>query len=59
MAESITIVIEQGKATVQTRGFQGKSCVDATAELQKAMGRTTNDTKTPEFEERAARQVGQ
>lgn len=55
----ITVTIEGGKALVETKGFQGKACQDATAELEKAMGITVQDVKTPEFHQREVRTVGQ
>lgn len=58
MAKEITVTIQGGKAEVATRGFQGKACMDATAELEKAMGATTSDTKTPEFEVKEVQQAG-
>lgn len=54
----IHVTIENGSATVATRGFVGKACLDATAELEKAMGKTTTDQKTPEFHQKEVRQVG-
>lgn len=58
MARQITVTIENGAATVETKGYQGKACVNATAELEKAMGATTADRKTPEYEGRTQHQVG-
>lgn len=48
--KEIVVTIQDGKATVATKGFQGKACQDATAELEKAMGLKTSDTKTPEYD---------
>jgi hypothetical protein len=56
--KEIHVTIENGSATVETRGFAGKACMDATAELEKAMGKTTNDRKTPEWNVKEVRQVG-
>ena len=54
----ITIKITGGMATVETSGFKGKACMDATAQLEAAMGKRTSDTKTPEFHEADVRVVG-
>ena len=58
MAKTITVDIANGQATVETRGFQGKACLDATAELEKAMGLKTSDRKTPEFDVKEVRTIG-
>lgn len=58
MAQTITITIEDGKSTIETRGFSGKACMDATAELEKAMGAKTSDRKTPEFDVKEVRTIG-
>lgn len=55
----IKVIIENGTAKVETTGFVGKACQDATAELEKAMGLTTSDTKTPEWELEQVRSIGQ
>ena len=54
----IVVTIEDGKAKVETKGFEGKACLDATADLERAMGITTQDDKTPEFHQKTVRQVG-
>lgn len=55
MTQSITVEITpEGAVTVQTQGFAGASCKQATAALEKALGTVTNDTKTPEFHQGAA-----
>lgn len=59
MAKTIEVVIEGGKATVTTRGFEGKACLDATAELEKAMGMKVSEVKTPEYHVRTVQQQGQ
>lgn len=58
MSKTITVNIENGKAVVETKGFKGKACQDATKELETAMGATTSDTKTPEWHQKEVRQVG-
>lgn len=47
--QTITIDIKDGKSVIETKGFTGKACVDATAELERAMGVATEERKTPEF----------
>ena len=59
MAKVITIDIKGGSTTVATRGFTGKACQDATAELEKALGFKTSDAKTPEFDVKSAQVTGQ
>ena len=58
MAKTITVTITDGKAKIETRGFAGKACMDATAELEKAMGAKTSDSKTPEFDVKEVRTIG-
>lgn len=58
MGQEVHIVIEGGKATVETQGYKGAACKDVTAELQKRLGRTESDDPTPEFHEREAQQIG-
>ena len=46
-----TIIVEvspTGETKIETRGFKGKSCKDATRELEKALGAVTSDTATSE-----------
>jgi hypothetical protein len=58
MPKQITVDITDGKATIETRGFSGKACLDATAELEKAMGAKTQDRKLPEFDVKEVRTIG-
>jgi hypothetical protein len=58
MAKTITVTCEGGATTVETRGFVGKACLDATAELEKALGVKASDTKTPEFHEKTVQATG-
>ena len=39
----------KGNVTIETKGFKGKSCVDATAQLEIAVGKTAKMVKKPEF----------
>jgi hypothetical protein len=50
MTRIIEITISpQGKLTVQTKGFAGSSCQDATKLLEQALGAVVNDQHTPEY----------
>jgi hypothetical protein len=50
MAREIIVTVDaQGNTVVTTTGFSGAECLKATAELEKALGATTKDTKTREF----------
>ena len=54
MSRTIEIVIAPtGEATVQTTGFTGSSCRDASRFLEEALGRQTDERLTPEFHETA------
>lgn len=43
------IVTATGETTVQTRGFQGSSCRDASRFIEKALGQKIGEQLTPEF----------
>jgi len=43
------IVTPQGETTVTTVGFTGKSCQDATKQLEQALGIVQSDKKLPAF----------
>jgi Protein of unknown function (DUF2997) len=51
MAETIIIRIKPGtgRATVQPLGFRGPSCLNATANVERALGKTTADDPTPDM----------
>jgi len=54
VSRTIEIVIAPtGEATVQTTGFTGSSCRDASRFLEEALGRQTDERLTPEFHETA------
>ncbi len=56
MAAEITITFsKEGKATVAVKGVKGRSCKDATRELEQALGTVTNDTPTKEMYEQPER----
>jgi len=43
------IVAPDGKTTVQTHGFAGSSCQDASRLIEQALGRRTEEKLTSEF----------
>jgi hypothetical protein len=43
------IVTKDGQTTVQTKGYSGNTCTDASKWLEEALGITTSDRKTNEF----------
>ena len=57
MSQTIEVVISpQGETRVETKGFTGGSCRQASQFLEQALGTTTNETLTAEFyQEESAR----
>ena len=52
---TIEIVVEpDGSTSVQTHGYVGSSCCQASAFIERALGRTTGETLTAEFHQTAA-----
>ena len=50
MAKVIQVVVNpQGETKIETSGFSGSSCQDATRELEKALGATTEESLTGEY----------
>ena len=47
------IVSKEGQTTVQTKGFSGGTCIQASKWLEQAIGNVTADQKTSEFFETA------
>jgi hypothetical protein len=43
------LVSPQGEATVQTRGYPGDDCLQASKFLEQALGVTTAERKTAEY----------
>ena len=43
------IVSPEGKTTVETKGFAGPSCRDASRFIEQALGQRTGERLTPEF----------
>lgn len=55
VSQKIIIDIDPlGNTSVETTGFTGKSCADATRELERALGRVDRDQKKPEYFQQAA-----
>jgi hypothetical protein len=52
-------VTADGKTTVQTRGFTGSSCRDASKFLEDALGQRQNEQRTAEFHQQSVEQVHQ
>jgi hypothetical protein len=51
------IVSPLGETNVQTKGYAGSSCVQASSFLEQALGAKTNERLTPEFYEAPTQQV--
>ena len=52
--KTIEVVIDAtGEVEVSTSGFVGAECKKATADLERALGKTTKDTVTPDYHKRA------
>lgn len=50
MMKTIEIIVApDGKTTVQTRGFVGSSCQDASRSIEQALGKLTREERTAEF----------
>jgi hypothetical protein len=47
------VVSPQGETTVQTKGYVGAECLQASKWLEQALGLTTSDSKTAEFHQAA------
>lgn len=45
-----------GAVVVKTTGYKGKSCQDATKQLEQALGVVTSDVKTAEYHQTASNQ---
>jgi len=45
----IITVSPSGQSKVETRGLAGSSCQDATREIERALGKTTEDQKKLEY----------
>ncbi len=50
MSRIIEVVVSpQGESTIQTKGYSGGECLQASKFLEQALGVATADRKTPEF----------
>ncbi len=50
MSRVIEVTVSpQGEATVQTRGYTGSACLEASRSLEQALGARTTETMTAEF----------
>jgi hypothetical protein len=55
VSQTVEVEIDaNGKVVIQTKGFQGASCLQATKSLESALGLVTDDTKTREFHQAAS-----
>jgi hypothetical protein len=60
MTKTIEILVNpQGQTTVQTRGFTGPSCRDASRFVEQALGQRTAEQLTGEFHQAADARQGQ
>ena len=54
MAKTIIIdIATDGSVKIDTKGFVGAECKEATRAIEKALGTTTADVKKPEFTQQA------
>ena len=61
MADKIEIELlftPDGEVRLQTRGLKGKTCMDETESLEKALGNVKDRTKTSEFYQQPATTKG-
>jgi hypothetical protein len=57
MARIIEVVVSPaGETTVQTKGYAGADCLQASRFLEEALGVTANDRKTAEYHQTAPAQ---
>lgn len=50
MSEEIIVVFRpDGSSSVETKGFTGSSCKDASAFIEKALGKAESETLKPEY----------
>lgn len=55
--KTIKVTFKSGESTVETSGYSGGECEQATAALERALGKTTTNTRTREYH--SASTVGQ
>lgn len=57
MSKTIEIIIAlNGQSRVETKGFVGSECRDASRFIEKALGQQTDELLKPEFHQTAANQ---
>lgn len=49
MGQQIVVEIHNGEVKIETSGFTGAKCKAETADLERALGRTTADVPTAEM----------
>jgi hypothetical protein len=50
MSKTIEVIIDtDGNIEVQTQGFSGPDCKKATADLERSLGKVTNDKVTSDY----------
>lgn len=49
MPKTITAIFKGGQTKIETSGFEGETCKEATARLQARLGITDDDDPTPEM----------
>lgn len=54
MKQIIVTIEEDGKSTVEAQCFKGKTCQDATKEIESALGSVTATKIKPEYHQKAA-----
>ena len=60
MIKRIEIVVDsKGNTTVETKGFAGNGCVDASRFIEQALGQKTKERTTAEFYASSSTQVQQ
>jgi hypothetical protein len=58
MQEHVIEIAKNGAVTITVNGVKGSSCKDATAALEKKLGRVAEDTLTSEYYEQEQLQHG-
>ena len=57
MNQTIEIIVSpEGKTRVETKGFAGAQCLEASRFLETALGKTTSESRTAEFYQTAQQQ---
>ncbi len=60
MSEQIIIEINaEGESRIEVKGHAGSGCQKLTEQIEKALGETTQDTKTHEYHQRASQATRQ